>query len=63
MAMHQTTHHKNDDKNKEFKIARLSEYVNNPSRILLEQTVSQKAPLMDLFDEMFGQGGYSGAAF
>jgi hypothetical protein len=37
--------------------------VNNPSRILLEQTVSQKAPLMDLFDEMFGQGGYSGAAF
>jgi len=40
MAMHQTTNHKNDDKNKEFKIARLSQYVNNPSRILLEQTVS-----------------------
>jgi hypothetical protein len=37
--------------------------MNNPSKILLEQIVSQRAPLMDLFDEMFGQGGYSGQAF
>lgn len=49
--------------NEEYKIARLSMYMNNPTKILMEQCVSQKVSLMDLFDEMFGQGGYSGEAF
>jgi hypothetical protein len=41
-------------KNEDYKIARLSTYMNNPTKILMEHCVSQKAPLMDLFDEMFG---------
>lgn len=35
----------------------------NPTNLLIESVATDKMCLMEVFDEMFGHGGYSGIAF
>lgn len=45
------------------KMQHISECIARPEQILIEQTVQNKVALMEIFDALFGHGGYSGVAF
>jgi hypothetical protein len=48
---------------KEATMDRVGEYFESPQKFLMEQVVDNKHALMEIFDEIFGHGGYSGVAF
>ena len=48
---------------KEALMDRVGGYFEMPQRLLVEQAVNNRAALMEIFDEVFGHGGYSGVAF
>jgi hypothetical protein len=48
---------------KEATLDRVGEYFERPHKFLMEQAVDNKIALMEIFDEIFGHGGYSGVAF
>ena len=48
---------------KEVMIDRVSEYFEKPQKIFMQQVIDNKIALMELFDQIFGHGGYSGVAF
>ena len=48
---------------KEALMDRVGGYFEVPQRLLVEQAVSNRVALMEIFDEIFGHGGYSGVAF
>jgi hypothetical protein len=48
---------------KEALMDRVGGYFEMPQRLLVEQAVNNRVALMEIFDEVFGHGGYSGVAF
>ena len=48
---------------KEATMDRVGEYFERPQKMIMEQVVDKKVALMEIFDEIFGHGGYSGVAF
>jgi hypothetical protein len=48
---------------KEATLDRIGPYFERPQKLMLEHAVDNKIALMEIFDEIFGHGGYSGVAF
>ena len=49
--------------NEKLQAERVKKIVQSNRNALMEQVITNKRAIMDVFDEMFGHNGYSGIAF